>query len=107
MDINVGHYGARFCTDSKNHAACCVGVVMAEIIQFPGVIDSSVDGKNVNRNEVEALLEQAREQEISEVLILGIDEEGELYINSNIHSEKTIIWAIEKFKNLMLNLQSR
>lgn len=77
---------------------------MAEIISFPGSIQASLEGKNLNKHEVEILLEQAKKQNVSEVLVLGVDEEGELYINSNMNSEKTIIWAIEKFRHVIFNL---
>lgn len=77
---------------------------MAEIISFPGGVDSSLDGKELNKLEVKALLEHAKERQMSGVLILSVDEDGELYIDSNINSERTLIWAIEKFKKVVLDL---
>lgn len=40
--------------------------------------------------------------ELTEVLVLGTDSDGELYARSNLSPENTL-WLIESFKNDMLN----
>lgn len=72
------------------------------IVEFPGkaVVPDEAPNKH---EEVKAVIEEfLKHENMSEVLILGVDVEGEAFTFTNIGDRKDILFLIEKLKQFIL-----
>jgi basic membrane lipoprotein Med (substrate-binding protein (PBP1-ABC) superfamily) len=67
---------------------------MGEVIKFGGLTTLDVP--------VDRVIEEAAKAKLTEVIIIGVDEDGYNYFSSSVADGKNILWDIEQCKKRLL-----
>lgn len=77
---------------------------MGEITKFPGVDDGPAAYNEGNPvYSVDRVIESAREKDLDEVMILGWDNNDELYVSASNHKRADLIYLLELVKHKLLS----
>lgn len=69
---------------------------MAEIVSFPGITKLDVP--------VERILDKARTANLSEVVVIGTDSDGDFYFASSQAGGHDVLWLLERAKHKLMQI---
>lgn len=69
---------------------------MGEIVKYPGITKLDLPP--------ERILSAALERELTEVVVVGFDKEGEYYFSSSVADGGSVIWLLEMAKKKLLEI---
>jgi hypothetical protein len=73
---------------------------MKNIIKFPKQFDPK---PTIEEIPVRKILAEADKKDLDEVMVIGFDKNGEIYVASSRADSYKCLWLLENAKNLLLN----